>query len=178
MFGKISETSFPHCPYLLNLKMPGMIGPGRPSWTRTSPPKTWPAYFSIAGLYSKVSIWLTPPVLKIEMTAFARGLKCGAFGARGLPPIGAAAQTSIGGVLRKQFLIEEHLSEGQPADAAAGLKQKIAPIPDMFHFDYLVYKNSLRLSMTFVKSTSEPDKIMSVANESSLCVGGRVSAIR
>ncbi len=80
--------------------------------------------------------------------------------------------------LRKQLLIEEHLSEGESTDAAAGLKQKIAPIPESFHFDYLVYKNSLRLTMTLVKSTSEPDKIMSVANESSLCVGGRVSAIR
>ena len=49
----------------------------------------------------------------------------------------------------------EHLSEGQPRDAATGLKQKIATIPDIFHFDYLVYRNSLRLSMTFVKSTSE-----------------------
>jgi len=81
-------------------------------------------------------------------------------------------------LLRKQFLIEEHLSKGEPTDAAAGLKQKIAPRPKSFHFDYLVYKNSLRLRMTFVKSTSEPDKIMSVANESSLSVGGRVSAIR
>src|SRR5215471_20129680 len=35
---------------------------------------------------------------------------------------------------RQQFLIVEHLSEGQPRDAATGLKQKIAPIPDIFHF--------------------------------------------
>ena len=32
--------------------------------------------------------------------------------------------------------------------------------------------------MTFVKSTSEPDKIMSVDKDSSRDVGGRVSAIR
>ena len=81
-------------------------------------------------------------------------------------------------LLPKQFLLEEHLSESEPTDAAAGLKQKITPIPEIFHFVYLVYRNSLRFSMTFVKSTSEPDKTMSVANESSLCVGGRVSAIR
>jgi hypothetical protein len=80
--------------------------------------------------------------------------------------------------VRKQFLFVEHLSEGQPRDPAAGLKQKIAPRPEIFHFDYLVYKNSLRFSMTLVKSTSEPDKIMSVAKDSSLGVGGRVSAIR
>ena len=79
---------------------------------------------------------------------------------------------------RKQFLIVEHLSEGQPRDAATGLKQKIAPGPDIFHFDYLVYKNSLRLSMTFAKSTSEPDPIISVANDSSVAVGGRVSVSR
>src|SRR5262245_49750558 len=79
---------------------------------------------------------------------------------------------------RQEFLIVEHLSEGQPRDAATGLKQKIAPIPDIFHFDYLVYRNSLRLSMTFVKSTREPSPIMSVAMDSSFDVGGRVSAIR
>src|SRR5215469_12490839 len=62
-------------------------------------------------------------------------------------------RTSVDWRLRKQLLIEEHLSEGEPTDAAAGLKQKIAPRPEIFHFDYLVYKNSLRFSMTFVKST-------------------------
>jgi hypothetical protein len=35
---------------------------------------------------------------------------------------------------RKQVLIVEHLSEGQPRDAATGLKQKIATIPDVFSF--------------------------------------------
>src|SRR5262249_17339196 len=79
---------------------------------------------------------------------------------------------------RKQVLIVEHLSEGQPRDAATGLKQKIATIPDVFHFDYLVYRNSLRLSTTYVNATREPSPIMSVAMESSFDVGGRVSAIR
>src|SRR5262249_1398695 len=88
-------------------------------------------------------------------------------------------RTSVDGrLLRNQLLLENHLTEGEPTDAAAGLKQKIAPRPEIFHFDYLVYKNSLRFSMTLVKSTSEPDRIMSVAMESSLSVGGRVSAIR
>lgn len=81
-------------------------------------------------------------------------------------------------ILPKQLLVEEHLSEGEPADAARGLKQKIASRPELFHFYHLVYRNSLRFSMTLVKSTSEPDWIMSVANESSLFVGDRVSAIR
>src|SRR5262245_42323298 len=79
---------------------------------------------------------------------------------------------------RKEFLIVEHLSEGQPRDATTGLKQKIASRPDILHFDHLVYKNSLRLSMTLVKSTSEPDPIISVAIDSSFDVGGRVSASR
>src|SRR5262249_11717922 len=79
---------------------------------------------------------------------------------------------------RKQFLIMQHLGKGQPRDAATGLKQKIAPIPDIFHFNHLVYKNSLRLSTTFAKSTSEPDPIMSVAMDGSAGVGARVSASR
>ena len=45
-------------------------------------------------------------------------------------------------------------------------------------FDHLVYTNSLRLSMTFAKSTSEPDPIISVASDSSVGVGCRVSTIR
>ena len=37
-----------------------------------------------------MSTWLTPPLMKSEMTALARGSKCGAFGAKGLPGIGAS----------------------------------------------------------------------------------------
>ena len=37
-----------------------------------------------------MSTWLTPPLMKSEMTAFARGSKWGAFGANGLPASGAA----------------------------------------------------------------------------------------
>jgi len=48
-----------------------------------------------AGFGSKVSTWLTPPVMKREMTAVARGLKCGGFGAYGLNPIGAAAHAAL-----------------------------------------------------------------------------------
>jgi hypothetical protein len=79
---------------------------------------------------------------------------------------------------RQQVLFLEHLGKGQARDAATGLKQKIASIPDIFHFDYLVYRNSLRLSMTFEKSTSDPSVIMSAAIERSFDVGGRVNAIR
>ena len=84
---------------------------------------------------------------------------------------------SVNSRRRQQVLFVKHLSESQPRDAATGLKQKIASIPDTFHFDYLVYRNSLRLSMTFEKSTSELSVIMSEAIESSFDVGGRVSTI-
>ena len=44
-----------------------------------------PAYLVSAGFGSKVSTWLTPPLMKSEITAVARGAKCGALGANGLP---------------------------------------------------------------------------------------------
>src|SRR5262245_7381767 len=95
-FGKMSDTSMPDCPYFLNPNGLGISGPGCP-WrtTRSSliiPSSGCPAYRVSAALGSKVSTWLTPPLMKREITAFARGLKCGAFGAYGLDPIGAAPQ--------------------------------------------------------------------------------------
>ena len=60
----------------------------------TLPSSGWPAYFVSAGLGSKVSTWLTPPDMNSEITAVARGLKCGGFGAYGLKPIGFAWQAS------------------------------------------------------------------------------------
>src|SRR6266545_2353304 len=36
-----------------------------------------PAYLFNSGLTSKLSTWLTPPQRKIQMTDFARGVKCG-----------------------------------------------------------------------------------------------------
>ena len=56
----------------------------------------WPAYLASAGLGSNVSIWLQPPPMKSEITAVARGLKCGAFGAYGFTPVAGAAQPSGG----------------------------------------------------------------------------------
>src|SRR5207342_1447358 len=76
----------------------GMSGPGNPCRTMTSP---WtlpsigsPAYFASAGLGSKVSTWLQPPPMNSEMTAVARGLKWGGFGAYGFTPTAAASQPS------------------------------------------------------------------------------------
>ena len=75
----------PLCPYFLNVNGLGMSGPGKPWRTITSPctlPSIGsPAYFASAGLGSKVSTWLQPPPMNNEMTAVARGLKCGGFGA-------------------------------------------------------------------------------------------------
>src|SRR5437762_10462608 len=62
----------------------------------TLPSSGWPAYLVSAGLGSKVSTWLTPPDMNSEITAVARGLKCGGFGAYGLNPIGVAAQAAPG----------------------------------------------------------------------------------
>src|ERR1700730_2250015 len=56
-----------------------MIGPGNPCRTTISPNPLsgCPWYFLSSGLGSNVSMWLTPPVMNSEMTALARGLKCG-----------------------------------------------------------------------------------------------------
>ena len=64
----------------------GISGPGFPWRTMTSPlPSSGcPAYFASAGLGSNVSMWLTPPLMNSEITAFARGSKCGFFATSGL----------------------------------------------------------------------------------------------
>src|SRR6187455_1937661 len=54
----------------------------------------WPAYLTRPSLKSKRSTALGPPVMNSEITAFARGLKCGGFTAYGLSPSGFAAQAS------------------------------------------------------------------------------------
>ena len=75
----------PLWPYFLKLNGLGISGPGEPWRTITSPFTLssigWPAYFASAGFGSNVSIWLQPPPMNSEITAVARGAKCGAFGA-------------------------------------------------------------------------------------------------
>ena len=75
----------PLWPYFLKLNGLGINGPGEPCRTMTSPFTLssigWPAYLASAGLGSKVSIWLQPPPMKSEITAVARGAKCGDFAA-------------------------------------------------------------------------------------------------
>jgi hypothetical protein len=69
----------------LKLKGLGISGPGNPCRTITSPctfPSIGsPAYFASEGFGSNVSTWLQPPPMNSEITAVARGLKCGGFGA-------------------------------------------------------------------------------------------------
>ena len=88
--GKISDTSIPLCPYFLNEKGLGMSGPGCPWRTTTDSAIGWPAYLVRAIFGSNVSTWLTPPLMKSEMTAVARGSKCDGCGANGFPGIGAS----------------------------------------------------------------------------------------
>src|SRR6516164_3560672 len=85
MRGKISDTSKPHRPYLLNVNGLGMSGPGFPCRTTISPLPVngCPAYLTSAGFGSNVSTWLTPPLINKEITALARGVKCGGLGERG-----------------------------------------------------------------------------------------------
>ena len=75
----------PLWPYFLNWNGLGISGPGWPWRTMTSPPTLpssgCPAYLVSAGFGSNVSTWLTPPLMNSEITAVARGLKCGSFGA-------------------------------------------------------------------------------------------------
>src|SRR3989442_9632487 len=99
MFGNRSDTSIPLRPYLLNWNGLGISGPGWPWRTMTSPATLpsngCPAYLVSAGLGSNVSTWLTPPLMNSEITAVARGLKCGGFGAYGLEPIGLPSHAAL-----------------------------------------------------------------------------------
>src|SRR5216684_4493533 len=83
--GKISDTHAPDCPYRLNVNGLFISGPGLPCRTTISPcpSRGIRLYFSRAGLYWKVSMWLTPPHINNEMTALALGLKCVGLGKYG-----------------------------------------------------------------------------------------------
>ena len=59
-----------------------------------------------------------------EITAFARGSKCGGFGAYGLSPSGLA-EHALADVGRKQTLLSSALRQRDAADAAARSPQKI-----------------------------------------------------
>jgi len=76
-------------PDFLNANGLGMSGPGIPGGTITSPctlPSIGsPAYFASAAWIERVT-WLQPAAHEHEITAVARGLKWGGFGAYGFTP--------------------------------------------------------------------------------------------
>ena len=59
----------------------------------------------------------------------------------------------------QQSLLLEQVRQREPADASAGSKQEIAAVPEvlrafMRHRGYLMYRNSFRFTITWVRSTS------------------------
>src|SRR5579884_2870002 len=90
--GNSSLTSMPLWPYFWNLNGDGSNLPA--AFWRVVPSLDWPAYFSSAGLGSKVSTCDGPPFMNKKMTRLARGGKCGAFGASGLLAALTAACTA------------------------------------------------------------------------------------
>ena len=117
----------------------------------TLPSSGCPAYLVSAGLGSKVSTWLTPPLMNNEITAVARGLKCGAFGAYGLNPTGAGvAGAGLDDLPRQQLVLVQQIRQRQPAHAAARAEEKIASRPArlacvMRHLSTLPYCRLSRL---------------------------------
>src|SRR3954453_16324683 len=55
----------------------------------------WPAYFSSAGLGSKVSTCDGPPFMNRKITRLARAGKCGGLGARGLLGTDASVRPGV-----------------------------------------------------------------------------------
>src|SRR5579884_1219469 len=86
--GNSSLTSMPLWPYFWNLNGDGSNLPA--AFWRVVPSLDCPAYFTSAGLGSKVSTCDGPPFMNRKMTRLARGVKCGAFGANGLLALLAA----------------------------------------------------------------------------------------
>ena len=79
-----SLTSRPHWPRFSNLNGDGNAAPVLRSVLRLPVGSVLPAYFASAGLESKVSTWLGPPLANRWMTCLALAGKCGCFGASGL----------------------------------------------------------------------------------------------
>ena len=86
--GYQSETQRPLSPWRAHFRwdgisvlcaVPGMAVSGLPNDSGMG----WPAYFSSAGLGSKVSMWLGPPSMKHQMTDLAVGLWWGSLEASG-----------------------------------------------------------------------------------------------
>ena len=163
-----------------------MSGPGCPWRTTTESASGWPAWRASAGFGSNVSTWLTPPLMKSEMTAFARGSKWG--GPRCERVAGQRRRAGLGlrRARREQPLAAQQVGERQAGDAAARLEEEVAPRPERLlpavvvaaHRRYLRYRNSFRLSITCARASSPRPAASSRAMAASAAVGGRVSAMR
>src|SRR2546430_8563585 len=76
-FGNRLDIQRPDCPCCLNCQYGGMTRFGADEKVAISPVVRsalgicFPAYFTSAGLYSNVSIWLTPPSMNRKMQLLA-----------------------------------------------------------------------------------------------------------
>src|SRR4051794_20505716 len=101
-FGRRLDIHRPELPCCLKSQYGGITRFGAAEKVASSPVVRsafgicFPAYFRRAGLYSKVSIWLTPPSMKRKMQLFALLGWCGGFGAMGDtgPPVEAFASVA------------------------------------------------------------------------------------
>src|SRR5882724_2531498 len=88
-FGSRLDIQRPDCPCCLNCQYGGMTRFGADEKVAISPVVRsalgicLPAYFTNAGLYSNVSIWLTPPSMNRKMQLLALHAWCGGRGAIG-----------------------------------------------------------------------------------------------
>ena len=93
--GKTSLTQRPDCPCRRNGKGDFITFPGAlvAASTRSPPPgsKVWPCRFSSSGLWSNVSIWLTPPFMNNWMIRFTFGGPT----IQGRPPVPSEAGASL-----------------------------------------------------------------------------------
>src|SRR5579864_7982701 len=71
-----------------------------------------PAYLFSAGLGSKVSTWLTPPSMNIQITLLALGGKCGL-------PSGGAQVSAVGAALASRWSIAPSTSPVRPMPQSA-----------------------------------------------------------
>ena len=111
-------------------------------------------------------------------------------GLRGERVPGDRVAAPVRGRRREHPLAVEHVGEGEPRDAAARLEEEVAAVPErplpamvmlvIVHRCslYLRYRNSFRLSITWVRSTSDCDDTRPRATSASSGAGGRVRAMR
>ncbi len=121
-FGKISETILPDPPRGVNRNGDFISAP---TWFLKKPVVFWnvgsnsridlPCQRSSAGLYSQVSTWLGPPLVKTQMTRLARAAKC-----PGRAAIGLSDSVRGGALATEQTLAVEQGRQPDQTEPAAG----------------------------------------------------------